>query len=88
MSLSLKGKLPTALYIFYVNISLVRDRSPSVLYTLRILKDTPILQLLSFKTDTTELQASSGFQLRTRWKWEIVLETALSKNNEAHSFTK
>ena len=81
----------TALYILRANLSLRRHISPSALYTLRILKDTPTLQLPQLGTDTTERPASSGSQLRTRCKWEIVLETsetALSRNNEAHSFTK
>lgn len=81
----------TALYILRANLSLGRDTSPSALYTLRILKATPTLQLPQLGTDTTERPASSGSQLRTRCKWEIVLETgetALSRNNEAHSFTK
>lgn len=80
-----------ALYTLRVNISLVTDLSPSALYTCRILQAIPTLQLPRLKTVTTEQQERSASQLRTRGKWARVLETgetALSRNNEAHSFTK
>lgn len=85
-----KGSLPCTIYITCKH--LVSEGCITIsLYTLRIFKASPTLQLPQPGTDTTGRPASSGSPLRTRSNWEIVLETgetALSRNSKAHSFTK